>query len=112
MTLLPEAVKQLMVYNWPGNVRELENVIERAVVLSKGNTIAVTDLPEPITRAEQQAQELIFSIGTPLNEIESRVIRTTLEHTNGDKRLAAQLLGIATRTIYRKLEAERSTESE
>ncbi len=112
MTLLPETIKQLMVYNWPGNVRELENVIERAVVLSKGNTIAVTDLPEPITRAEQQVQELIFSIGTPLNEIESRVIRTTLEHTNGDKRLAAQLLGIATRTIYRKLEAERSSESE
>ncbi|MBN1653214.1 MAG: sigma-54-dependent Fis family transcriptional regulator [Deltaproteobacteria bacterium] len=112
MTLSPDAVRQLMVYRWPGNVRELENVIERAVVLSKGNTIAVSDLPEAITRAEQQVGELIFSIGTSLDEIERRVIRTTLEHTNGDKRLAAQLLGIATRTIYRKLEAQRSGESE
>jgi two-component system response regulator HydG len=42
-------------------------------------------------------------MGTPLEEIERRVIHATLAHTNGDKRLAAQLLGIATRTIYRKL---------
>jgi hypothetical protein len=47
-------------------------------------------------------------IGTPLEEIERRVIHETLRHTKGDKRLCAQLLGIATRTIYRKLESERS----
>jgi DNA-binding NtrC family response regulator len=112
MTLLPETIKQLMVYSWPGNVRELENVIERAVVLSKANSITLADLPESISRAEQQVQELMFPVGTPLDEIENRVIRTTLEHTHGDKRLAAQLLGIATRTIYRKLEAERSSDSD
>jgi two-component system response regulator HydG len=47
---------------------------------------------------------LSFEIGTPLEEIELRVIQETLKHTRGDKRLAAQLLGIATRTIYRKLD--------
>ena len=47
-----------------------------------------------------------FPTGTPLEEIERRAIHETLKHAKGDKRLAAQLLGIATRTIYRKLEAE------
>jgi two-component system response regulator HydG len=47
---------------------------------------------------------MTFPIGTPLDEIEMRVIRETLRHTRGDKRLAAKLLGIATRTIYRRLE--------
>jgi two-component system response regulator HydG len=46
---------------------------------------------------------MAFAIGTPLHDIEMRVIRETLRHTRGDKRLAAKLLGIATRTIYRRL---------
>ena len=46
-------------------------------------------------------------MGTPLEEIERRVIHATLAHVGGDKRLCAQLLGIATRTIYRRLEEER-----
>ncbi|HVZ34585.1 MAG TPA: helix-turn-helix domain-containing protein, partial [Polyangiaceae bacterium] len=62
---------------------------------------------EPIAAAPQRERALSFAVGTPLEEIERRVIHATLEHTNGDKRLAAQLLGIATRTIYRKLDAER-----
>ena len=51
------------------------------------------------------ASALTFPIGTPLAEIEMRVIHETLRHTRGDKRLTAKLLGIATRTIYRRLEA-------
>jgi two-component system response regulator HydG len=50
---------------------------------------------------------LSFAVGTPLEEIERRVIHATLAHVGGDKRLCAQLLGIATRTIYRRLEEER-----
>ena len=50
---------------------------------------------------------LTFAVGTPLEEIERRVIHATLAHVGGDKRLCAQLLGIATRTIYRRLEEER-----
>jgi DNA-binding NtrC family response regulator len=102
-----EALDRLIGYHWPGNVRELENVIERAVVLSTDTALRESDLPEPIATATPRERALTFPLGTPLEEIERRVIHATLEHTGGDKRLAAQLLGIATRTIYRKLDAER-----
>jgi len=104
MTVEREALDQLMSYHWPGNVRELENVVERAVVLGKEPTMGLADLPGKITSAERRAGDLSFSIGTPLSEIERRVIRATLDHTDGDKQLAAQLLGISARTIYRKLD--------
>jgi DNA-binding NtrC family response regulator len=106
MTVSREALDRMLAYEWPGNVRELENAIERAVVLSKGQNIGPENLPRPIAQAEQTGRELSFPVGTPLEEIERRVIHATLSHTGGDKRLAAQLLGIATRTIYRKLAAE------
>ena len=99
-----EALEALVAYDWPGNVRELENVIERSVVLSKGTSLDKEDLPRPIATAEHTGGDLTFPLGTPLDEIERRVIRATLDHTKGDKQLAAQLLGISTRTIYRKLD--------
>ncbi|MBS2029051.1 MAG: sigma-54-dependent Fis family transcriptional regulator [Deltaproteobacteria bacterium] len=105
----PQAMELLESYAWPGNVRELENAVERAVVLSKGETIGVDDLPESVRGGMRgSAQHLVIPIGTPLEEIERRVIHETLRHTKGDKTLAAQLLGIAARTIYRKLERETS----
>jgi DNA-binding NtrC family response regulator len=99
------ALERLMDYGWPGNVRELENVIERAVVLSRGDVLGEGDLPEHLaTATPSSAAQLTFEIGTTLDEIEVRVIRETLRHTKGDKSVAAQLLGISTRTIYRKLD--------
>jgi two-component system response regulator HydG len=102
------ALDVLVEYDWPGNVRELENAIERAVVLTKSSAVDVEDLPREVRGAPPVAagstRALTFEIGTPLADIELRVIHETLRHTKGDKRLAAQLLGIATRTIYRKLE--------
>src|SRR3984885_162840 len=99
------AMERMLDYAWPGNVRELENVIERAVVLSRSDTLAEQDLPEVIAQAAAPAPtKLAFDIGTPLEEIELRVIKETLRSTKGDKSLAAQLLGISTRTIYRKLD--------
>jgi two-component system response regulator HydG len=96
---------RLMDYGWPGNVRELENVIERAVVLSRGDVLGEGDLPDHIATAAPTAPtQLTFEVGTTLDEIELRVIRETLRHTKGDKSVAAQLLGISTRTIYRKLD--------
>jgi DNA-binding NtrC family response regulator len=97
------ARERLVAYDWPGNVRELENVIERAVVLTKTPVVEADDLPAAIASAEAKGDELSFAIGTTLEELEQRAIRATLEHTSGDKQLAAQLLGISTRTIYRKL---------
>jgi len=106
----PAALERLTEYGWPGNVRELENAIERAVVLTRaGYTVIDEDaLPREIREATPgavAASSLTFPIGMPLAEIEMRVIHETLRHTRGDKRLTAKLLGIATRTIYRRLEA-------
>lgn len=99
------AMAKLIDYTWPGNVRELENVIERAVVLARGDTLAEADLPEAVSSAPPgRPSVLMFEIGTPLDAIELRVIKETLRHTKNDKSLAAQLLGISTRTIYRKLD--------
>jgi len=105
----PAALERLTEYGWPGNVRELENAIERAVVLTRSPTIGEDDLPREVrsqTAPDPGARVLSFPIGTPLDEVERQAIHETLRHTKGDKRLAAQLLGIATRTIYRKLEGE------
>jgi len=113
------ALAALEVYAWPGNVRELENAIERAVVLSRGDEIELEDLPESVrasaSRAGAQGQlaalglegrMLTVPLGTTMDDLELRVIRETLRHTKGDKNLAATLLGIAARTIYRKLEKD------
>lgn len=98
-----DALNALMGWRWPGNVRELENAIERAVVLSRGEAIALEDLPPHIRESEPDTRQIVIPIGTPLEEVEKRLIQETLTAVKGDKRLAAQLLGIATRTIYRKL---------
>ena len=105
-------------YRWPGNVRELENVVERAVVLTRSDAIDAEDLPEPIRaaagdRAEtirREGKNVVIPVGTRLEEVERVLIHETLAETDGDKSLAAQLLGIAARTIYRKLESERASE--
>jgi two-component system response regulator HydG len=94
---------RLMAYPWPGNVRELEHAIERGVILARGRLLDVGDLPEAIAHAEPSARVVSIPIGTPLDEVEQRLIDETLRQTKGDKELAAKLLGIASRTIYRKL---------
>jgi two-component system response regulator HydG len=101
-----EALDLLHTYAWPGNVRELENVVERAVVLSRSSMITPADLPETLVGSDQAARHLVISIGTPLEEVEDRLIDETLRLTKGDKTLAAKLLGIATRTIYRRMKVE------
>jgi two-component system response regulator HydG len=105
----PAAAEVLENYAWPGNVRELEHAIERAVVLSRGDIIDTGDLPETVRKGPiGAASQIVIPIGTPMEEIERRVIHETLRHTKGDKNLAARLLGIAARTIYRKLAADES----
>ena len=92
-------------YHWPGNVRELENVIERAVVLAKETTLTIDDLPESVRKTPAaEGDRIPIPIGMPLADVESVLIRETLKRAGGDKNLAAKLLGVAPRTIYRKLE--------
>ena len=99
-----DAMLALTSYDWPGNVRELENAIERAVVFTNGKQIPLSVLPQAVSAFAESRHSLTFKIGTPLRELERKAIDITLQHTRGDKNMAARLLGIATRTIYRHLE--------
>jgi len=103
--LTPEALDALAAWRWPGNVRELENAMERAVVLCRDDRIGIDDLPSPIRQARGGRQRLTFEVGTPLKTVERQMIQETLRFAGGDKGLAASLLGITARTIYRR-EAE------
>ena len=105
--LEPDAIGMLLDYDWPGNVRELENAIERAVVMARGTRITCIDLAPELQRTGPRAF-VTFTVGTTLDEIERRMIHETLRFTGGDKTRAAALLGITARTIYRKLESQRS----
>jgi len=107
MTFDTAAMDKLIAYDWPGNVRELENVIERAVVLAREATLGVADLPDSVGSAERSDDVLQFRVGTPIAEIEQRMIHATLRRTHGDKQLAAQLLGLSIRTVYRRLDERR-----
>jgi two-component system response regulator HydG len=95
----------LVGYHWPGNVRELENALERAVVLSRSDHIELAQLPPAVRQGRGARKRLTFEVGINLKEVERQLIKETLMYTRGDKRLAASLLGITARTIYRR-EAE------
>jgi two-component system response regulator HydG len=105
-----DAMLALTSYDWPGNVRELENAIERAVVFTVGKTVPLSVLPQGVSAFAESRHSLNFKIGTPLRELEKKAIEITLQHTRGDKNMAARLLGIATRTIYRHLERQEQSE--
>ena len=95
----------LIDYSWPGNVRELENVIERAVTLSRGDKILPDDLPATIqgSRGERRVLDEAAEKMHPLHEIEKEYIKKILEKMGGNKYQAAQVLGIDRKTLYRKL---------
>jgi len=101
------AAEKLLGYAWPGNVRELRNSIERAVALTSFEQITVEDLPERV-RSYHESQLVIASDDPsampPLKEVERRYILRVLKTTGGNKALAARILGLDRKTIYRKLE--------
>lgn len=112
------AMNALCSFSWPGNVRQLENVVERAVVLTETEVITPVVLPKEISGVKSQIElesnrppvlTISFPVGTPMDEIENRVIHSILEFTQGNKQRAAQLLNIASKTIHRRLSAENST---
>lgn len=109
--ITPEAVEALENYAWPGNIRELQNLMERLVVLNRHHTIGITELPQEIT-ANQCTRSMTVPIGVPLKEVEKKLMAETLKSTKGDKKLAAKLLGVHPRTLYRFLENENAFASE
>jgi DNA-binding NtrC family response regulator len=90
-------------YSWPGNVRQLRNSIESAVVLSKGTTITLDDLP-PVIRGDSGTDSLRLPAGVSLADVEKEVIRFTLAREGGNKSRTAEILGIGRKTLHRKIE--------
>ncbi len=101
----PAALDLLFSYDWPGNVRELENVIERAVILTKGDTIEEGSLPEDIRVKGKgyylQAEDK--TLPEILDEVEKRLILDTLNKVHWNKSKAAEFLGIHRSTLLSKL---------
>jgi two-component system response regulator AtoC len=105
--LSPEALRLLTGYSWPGNVRELENAIDRAVAVAKGNVILPSDLPPEVGGAGPLVTgdgSGIIEDRPTLAELERRYIALTLNESGGNKKKAAEKLGIDRRTLYRALE--------
>ena len=105
--LAQPAAACLLAYSWPGNVRELRNTIERAVALTLHDTITVDDLPDAIRHPAGVPPVPIDlfdgqSILT-LEEMEQRYIRQVLQQLDGNRTLAARMLGVDRKTLYRKL---------
>jgi two-component system response regulator HydG len=113
-----DALRLMMEYDWPGNVRELEHALERAAALSSGPLLHLGDFPTQLQnhhhhavqeRESQQAQAAEQSSGdaasnvVSIAELEKQAILRTIRQLNGDKLMAARLLGIGKTTLYRKL---------
>jgi DNA-binding NtrC family response regulator len=102
--LSKSALEALSNYSWPGNVRELENALERAVILTPGDEIAPSALPERVT---QRVSEPLVAERAPTNptleSIERAYIMWVLQSESGNKSRAAEVLGIDPSTLYRKL---------
>ena len=102
----PAAYQRLFGHTWPGNVRELQNVIERAVLLAKGNRVEPVDLPfDNGTLPEGSPAGTGWDVpaNMTLEDIERLVIEKTLQRTGGNKQAAANLLGIYRPRLYSKI---------
>ena len=100
-----EVMKRLMAYPWPGNVRELRNVIQRAVILCKGQTITIKDLPLELQNPSQAwwDEKISSSSLPPLKILEKQHIKVVMQQVGGHKGKASRILGIDPKTLYRKI---------
>ena len=97
----PAAISFLMNAHWKGNVRELENAVERAVVLSKTDTITAAEVL-PTARSAKKGKLDFGGVFLPLKEMERIYVDKVLESVAGNKEKAAKILGISSRTLYRR----------
>ena len=100
-----EAMRLMQMYSWPGNVRQLENVVERAVVLSKNHRVAPEDLPEEVARAGEPAagDGGLRPLKEALERPEQEIILRALRACHGSRQATAQALGINRTTLYKKM---------
>ncbi|MDX1562787.1 MAG: sigma-54 dependent transcriptional regulator [Gammaproteobacteria bacterium] len=102
-TIADDALDVLRVHDWPGNVRELRNAIVHGHLLS-GAEISADDLPDQIPSSmAAEGKTVKTQIGLSLAELERRHVLATLAHFDGDKKKAAEILGISLKTLYNRL---------
>lgn len=101
--LSPAALKALMAYQWPGNVRELRNILETMVVLSRGDTLDVEQLPAEMPGSTSTPPPAGDLAEMTLQQAERQLIANALAVTGGNRQEAAAKLGIGERTLYRKI---------
>ena len=101
----PRATDLLIRHEWPGNVRELENVVERAVIMARGEMITPMEFPEMLKKLDDELKTTSVNLepGRSLKEVEKEMILRTLEETAGNRTHAANILGISRRTLQMKL---------
>lgn len=102
------AMHAMQQYHWPGNVRELVNVVERAVVLCKGDRITPTDLPEKLFQEDEYRAGIEASLGgaslkKALSTPERQLIIQALESNGWNRQNTARTLGINRTTLYKKM---------
>jgi two-component system, NtrC family, response regulator HydG len=103
----PRAMDALMRYAWPGNIRELENIVERAVILTRDDYASFSELPEGIRGSMDDgfSKEVRAGIrpGMTIREMEKELIIVTLEDNDGNRTRSSRILGITRRTLQLKL---------
>lgn len=99
-TVSSDAMTALMNYPWPGNVRELEHAIERAVIVARGTTIRLRELPPEVA---QKSRQRVLGDSLDLQALERAAIERALERFRGNRREAADALKISTVTLWRKM---------
>ncbi len=99
----PAALRTLKSYHWPGNIRELRNAVKAMVVLTESELIDVADLPFEMHGETHANDEISNLAGVNLSELEKTAIQRTLEMVSGNREMAAKILGIGERTLYRKI---------
>jgi DNA-binding NtrC family response regulator len=104
-TIDEETRELLKGHPWPGNVRQLRNVIERALIVCRGNEITTADLPPEFrTLGQTDAGWFRVRLGSSLEDVERELIVRTIEYAGGNKTRAAEILGVAPKTLYNRLE--------
>jgi DNA-binding NtrC family response regulator len=103
----PAALAAMANYDWPGNIRELQNCVERAVIVARGSTIDVPDLPRDLfdqgTKPARNSRTRPSNLDEELARLEKAFILDALKETNGVQSRAARLLGINERSLWHRV---------
>jgi DNA-binding NtrC family response regulator len=114
-----EVLELFGTYDWPGNVRELRNVIERATIVAKTGLLRLDHLPSPafgwrpgreMPPVPGHQSPVMLQPGQQLAKVEEAYIRLTLEHVRGNRKRAAEMLGISLRTLQNRIAMLRKEE--